>query len=1035
MKNQNFGPLQKHRKISSDPTRVCLLIFLLLALPSSILAAETVILNITVNQIPKGEFFVPMTDDGDFLVKVEDLKTIGIREPKGKVVEVSAEPYLSLKSMGGVTFQFNERTLTLDVTVPPELLPKTVLNFMPQRQPGVYYPKDSGAFFNYGLRYYAGNSFDFQNLDAPSELGIRVEDFLFLSDSSYQKTTNEERFTRLNSRIVYDRRQDLQRVTLGDSLVSSGDLGSGVNLGGLSFSKIYAINPYLIRRPLFDYSGLVALPSDAEIYLDGNLVRKEKLMPGEFELKDISYYGGNRNVEVVIRDAFGREQRIQAPFFFTDVLLKEGLHEYSYNLGFLREQFGVISNSYGDPVFLAFHRYGLFDWLNLGFRGEGKEGLYNAGPLLTLRLSHFGVVDLALAGSTGRDGRNGTAGTFSYVYQDRYFNARALLRGYTKDYSTLQNLDLIERPKYEAGIGGGYGSRTFGSLSVDYSTLKQYQGQDRSTTTLSYSRTLWGKMSVSTSLRRIEEQQTSYEFLVNLIFFPQLNLVVSANYQNTKDGNTETLQAQKNAPTGEGIGYRTTLQRMDSSSDHSSAINPFFQYNSKYGIYAGEYRGVFNSGGRNETYSLFASGGMAYVGNTLGFSRPITDSFGLVKVGELKGVAVYQNNQEIGRTNSAGKVFIPSMNSFLDNQVRINDKDIPMEYSIAEVQRFVSPPLRSGTVINFKVTKIQAITGQLKMRIDGEMKPAEYMEVILLVEGPEMAVPTGKGGEFYFENVPAGTYKATFKTKGKACSFNLTIPKSDEMMLDLGELICEDMRELPPERTKEEAAKEGPMSQAVAPPAPPPPSKAAPEVIQPKESAPIISPPPAKVEKEDISPVTPPPLGESPPEDAKSKPAKPAPGPPVIPEAKENPEGAGQTPPVYYVTTERANLRAEPDTRGKKILTLKKGARLKKISDSGDWIKVELPSGEKGWVHKELLFTADDLRVTPSSVYLVTTKNAHLRAEPNAQGKSLVILKEGRRLKKIAEAGDWCYVQLPKGETGWIHKDLVKEVDYKGVHN
>jgi hypothetical protein len=46
---------------------------------------QTAILKIVLNQEEKGEFFVNLADDGDFLVRTEDLKKMGFSEIRGQV--------------------------------------------------------------------------------------------------------------------------------------------------------------------------------------------------------------------------------------------------------------------------------------------------------------------------------------------------------------------------------------------------------------------------------------------------------------------------------------------------------------------------------------------------------------------------------------------------------------------------------------------------------------------------------------------------------------------------------------------------------------------------------------------------------------------------------------------------------------------------------------------------------------------------------------------------------------------------------------
>ncbi len=773
--------------------------FLLLAgvlfFPSrSAWCSEPAILAIVLNGENKGEFIVALTEEGDFLLRSEDLRGMGFRELAGDITLLGGDPHVSLRSIRGVVFAYEEKTLTLRITAPPSLLPRRTIDFSPQKQPKVYYPRDTGGFLNYGIHYTAGRSFEFQSFDVTNTLGARAGDFLLLSDSTFSKTPEEEKFIRLLSSLTWDRRQDLQRAVAGDFFASSGDLGNSLNLGGVSVSKVFRIDPYFIRYPLADFSGLVAYPSQMEVYLDGNRIRTERVSPGEFDLRNISSYDGAGVVSVVIKDPFGKEQRITYPYYFTDTLLREGLHEYSYNAGFLRREFGSRSNEYGGPAFSFFHRYGAGDSFTLGFRGEGDRDGMNAGPTATFRFGLPGIVTTSLAGSLAKGGRGGAAGLLSHVYQDQRFSTRVSLRGFTKEYA-IAGSETEERTRYDAGAGIGYGTPELGFLSLNADGTKKYAGVNRRILSLNYSRNIIRTTSLLLTYRNVREETATSEVFLGLTYYPWLDASASASYQRSGGTSTERIQVQKNPPVGEGVGFRGTLERNDSSSDSSTLANPFLQYNGRYGIYSAEYLGEFGgAGGDRQTYRLSASGGVAAIGGTFGFSRPIQDSFGLVTVGRLEGVRVYQNNQEIGRTDPKGRVFVPNLGSYYENQVSIGDRDIPIEYSLSEVTKHVSPPLRSGSVIPFEVRKIQAVTGILRVQSGEEVSPAEYYEVKMQRGEEEIVFPTGKGGEFYLENVPPGTYRSLAEISGKSCSFDLTVPETDEMIVDLGVLTCESIR-------------------------------------------------------------------------------------------------------------------------------------------------------------------------------------------------------------------------------------------------
>lgn len=765
---------------------------LIACLPSAARGLEALIADVFLNRENKGQLFLQRADDGDFLVKAADLLAMGLKTGKAPVREVDGEAHVSLRSLPGVTFVFNEETLSLAITADPALLPERTIDLAPRRQPNVSYPKDSSAFFNYRLGY-TGGAAPLRGHDAAGEVGARSGDFLFLSDFSYVKTPVDSSLVRLSTSVTRDNRETLQRTVFGDFLASSGELGTSINLGGISFSKVYRIDPYLIRHPLAGFSGMVSLPSEAEVSLDGMPIRREKLAPGAFDLRNLSYYGGAREITVVIRDAFGREQRLSYPFYFTDDLLERGLHEYSYNLGFLREGFGTESFRYKEPAFSAFHRYGVRDDTTVGVRGEGWTKGVNGGPEVFLLIGNAGILAASLSGSVSRDGA-GAAGLVRHEYQDRSWSSRVFLRGSTREYALAGEETRGNRAIREAGASLGYGTPEVGSISAEYAVATMREGSDRRTGSLSYSRNLAARTRLSASLRRVDEERSENIVFVGLTHYPWRDMSVSASHEKRGETDATIVQAQKNPPVGEGYGGRVSLERRDAPEGSRTVVNPFLQWNSRYAAFTGEYRKSFGGGGTDDMQRLTVSGGIVAVGNTFGATRPVTDSFGLVRVGGLKGVRVYQNGQEVGRTDSRGQVLVPDLNSYYENQVSVSDKDVPIEYSLPEIVRYVSPPLRSGSVIPFEARRIQAITGFLKEKTGGEPRPIEYYEAAMKVGDREILFQTGKRGEFYLENVSPGSHEARIEREGKPCTFRMTIPESDEMIIDIGEVFCEEIR-------------------------------------------------------------------------------------------------------------------------------------------------------------------------------------------------------------------------------------------------
>ena len=727
-----------------------------------------------------------MTNEGDFLIRMEDLKHIGLKEPQGAVKKINTEDYISIRSMQGVKFILNEETLSLEITASPDLLGKEVIDFTSLRPSNVYYPKDSSVFLNYRIDYDTDLD-SAQTTEVTNQLGVRHGDLLFLSDSTYTKDNEADKFVRLMSNITYDRRDLMQRIVIGDFFASSGVLGSSLNLGGISYSKAYIINPYFIKNPQIGFSGAVSLPTDVYVYLDGIQIRHERFSPGEFELSNISAREGAGLLEVVLRDPFGNEQRITESYYLTNAILKMGLHDYSYNIGFLREDFGEESSNYDDLIFSAFHRYGVNDQLTVNFMGEAAWERYNIGPSVSYRIQNLGVVALSLATSRDEDGQTGLAGSLNYGYQERRFTANLLVRDFSQDFRAIADESTSERTKLEASAGIGYVTKELGSLTFSYTAQIKDEGVDRKIMTVGYSRKLLDRVTFLATFTQTREEEETNEFIIGFHYYPGKNTSFSTRYQTSEDTSSGIVQVQKNPPLGEGFGGSGSFEHSTSEDTSTNKIDTFLQYNGRYGIYTGEY--LKNSD--DQTSRVSAAGGIAYVRDSIGFSRPITDSFGLVKVDDLKGVRVYNNSQEIGRTDSSGKVFVPNLNSYYDNQISISDRDIPIDYAISEVLKYVSPPLRSGSYIEFSAARFQAITGKISIEVDREAKPVEFYEVKMMVADQEITFPTGKEGEFYLENIKPGSYRTSFIYMEKSCFFDIIIPESIEMIIDLGDLTCE----------------------------------------------------------------------------------------------------------------------------------------------------------------------------------------------------------------------------------------------------
>jgi len=786
--------------------------------PSYPKTTNQIVVTVSVNTVAKGDFFVELDDEGNLFLKPEDLDALKLKFNEDRVVLIHDERYVPASAVLDVTSAFDEKKLVLSFigkTTESQKTSADIFSLTP-KQKNVYYPRETSAFLNYGLTYAYVNPLGFQSFSATNKLGARAGDVFFTSDSLYTKNKTDDNIVRLQSSATYERRSELQWLVLGDQFANSGDLGSSLNMGGVGFSKIYKLDPYFIIQPAFDLTGTVIYPTQAEIYIDNVLVGRQQIAPGTFDLRNIYSYTGQHNVVVVLKDPFGHEQRISYPLYFSTQLLREGLQEYRYNAGFLREDYGVKSDEYGKSAFSAFHRYGVTSSFNIGARAEGSDGVYNGGVFTVFTLPRLGAFTLSYAGSSAH-GERGHAGALQHTYQLGSFSTNLSLREYSRDYATVGVPPSPDMTRYTASGAVGF-TLPFGGVSLGYSATKTYSGKNTRVTSANYSKGISKNVSFFATASETREVKTNYSLFVGLNFNFDNNMHGALQYTKTTGADTETAQIQKDVPVGEGLGYRANVNRSAAGPATTNSFNPFVQYNGRYGIYALD-SNIQNSAGKTtEAYNLSTAGSLVYAGGFFGLSRPVSDSFSIVMLDKVTNAKVLNNGQEIGTTGSSGSVVVPTLTSYGQNQISVDVRNLPMDYSISGVNKALSPSLWSGSCVAFDAVRMQAVTGSLFANADGKKIPMEYVDITLKAGEKEAISPTGKGGEFYIENtlpkeaiegadqlscrtiaerrktggkiIKPGVYAASVDYENQKCVFQITFPETEEVITNIGEVVC-----------------------------------------------------------------------------------------------------------------------------------------------------------------------------------------------------------------------------------------------------
>ena len=740
--------------------------------------AQHAIFTLNLNGIDSGEVEI-VIEPKDVLIRAQDLAKTRLRWTRGKTRTIDGGNFISLRSLApDIVYKLDEKNLTLSLTATPGLFHPTDLNLFVGAPEDMVFRSSPSGFFNYSVTdTYPTTVRGF------FEGGLEFDRFLLYSGL----LLNSEPLVRGLTNLTWDDPANLRRLILGDSLATPAVLGGSAFIGGLNFQKDFSLNPYFIQFPTQSISGAVTAPSTAYVYRNGLLIDQVQLAPGNFNLAQIPGVAGVSDSQVVIRDAFGGSQAINAPYYVSTQLLSPGLSSYQYSAGFLRNNLSTASWEYG-PLALSIHHFiGITPWLTPGFRLEATAELISAGPELVLGFP-IGEFDLALAASR-QSGAGGAAASVSYQYLTPEFSIGTQTQWMAPHYSTLSLTPDQNRPTILSSSSASYNfSRVTIGLQHVYSQFRTSMPGESTLNQLrlSFYWRLKKHLILSATVARAlpgNQMNSANQAFFGITYIFNKDTVGSVSYAHDQGLDSAVGSLQKGLPIGPGYGY--LLQAQGGSSGAPLQQAAMVQYQNDYGYYEGDYTHL----GDQHSGSVTVAGGIIGIGGRLFFTRPVQNGFALVRVSDLKGVRCEWSHQEIGVTDHAGDCLFPNLLPYFGNQLGIDDKDIPLDFSVGATHQTVAVPYRGGAVIRFPVHRIHQVSGSLVV-LDGTNKVLPSNGQLTVHATPEVTSPIRLDGEFYFEDIAVGRFKAEIEYKGASCAFDINIPEFTKPLLKMGVLTC-----------------------------------------------------------------------------------------------------------------------------------------------------------------------------------------------------------------------------------------------------
>lgn len=758
---------------------------------------QGLIATVKVNEQDKGEHIAYMTADGRFYLRRETVEG-WMRLPRDVPgTDIEGEAYVLLDAIASARVTFDETSLVLKLAFNPDSFPGQVLAYQSSERPAPTLTNDLSAIFNYQV----GQSdvltgTGSRSWNASADASVRLREWLLRSQAYYNEGAGSVVAARGLTALSRDDPARRARLTIGDFNTGVTDVTGGVTLGGIAYTSAYDLDPYFVHQPTASFRTAVEVPSQLDVYIGETRIFRQAVAPGPLELTNLSYLAGRRDIRIVVRDIFGRERDVSMPFYFTDRGLAAGLHDFSYAVGTVRRNITSDSADYGEAAFSAYHRFGVNDWLTLGGQAEGTRDFAGVGPALVLRSDRLGVLSLEAIASRHRErGENGYAASVSYAYQRGPMSVLLSTRKASPHFASLQTIDTSGLSLHDHF---GTVSYTFPHAGTFTASLRERQAIDQLRTrtgTIGYFLPLTRKWLVQATYQKTTGVGAGYEFFMGLQYTPEANFTGFASMRTTGDVHTGAVQFGSLLPDGEGIGYSVSAEASSTPDGPTRTLSPEFTYNGRYASVQASASQAWARGGNTGVYDVSVRGAVAYAGGGWGLSRPIDDAFAVARVDPpIPGVRVYLNQQEMGRTDGSGNVFLPRLISYVQNHISVDDRDVPIDRTIEEKGRDIVPFARAGTLVSFKMPVTRSFSGNLRYRSGTRIVPAEFVLVTLKLGGKVVEFPTGRDGAFYFENVPPGRHVATVQLPGETCDVAIEIPATEEPVTQLPDVVACDAR-------------------------------------------------------------------------------------------------------------------------------------------------------------------------------------------------------------------------------------------------
>ncbi len=355
----------------------------------------------------------------------------------------------------------------------------------------------AGGILNYDLQYRQQAS----EMAGSGQIKLGVFNHWGVATTTFraQGLDGRDRLTRQNTTWRYDWAQTDKSLVVGDSVSRTGAWGRRVHFGGLQWGSDFAGQTDFLSLPWPAFENDGVIPTSIQRYADTMSAGADRQSQMPFSVHGGMPMANSDPLQRMKQAVLSRTAGTGELFNPNGGLLQNGLHDYTYQAGFLREHPLLESNDYGHAFVSGTHRLGLTDWLTGEARAEvlhtqqtfGLNGVMASVPWLD-RVSGSIVGSHAAAAGIGaltNIGVSHQTGRFDYEFR------------YTAATGDFRQVGLsAEEPVPGHRLLAGFGMQLLddSSLSLSYVDVDRRVGRNSRFINANYQRNLYQGINLNT---------------------------------------------------------------------------------------------------------------------------------------------------------------------------------------------------------------------------------------------------------------------------------------------------------------------------------------------------------------------------------------------------------------------------------------------------------------------------------------------------------------------------------------------------------